>query len=83
MLKLVSVEGEPIPDVSLAEELREFADGLETDDDDSVGVVSLVLNSRGEIRVCWFGNDYSHYELMGLFEAAKFRVLADDAIADD
>jgi hypothetical protein len=80
MLKLVSVEGEPIPDISLADEIRDFADTL---DGDSIGIVSLVLNPRGEIRVCWFGDDYSHYELMGLFEAAKFRVLADDAIVDD
>lgn len=78
MLKLVAVEGEPIPDATIADELQEFTDSLEPE---AVGVITVVVTADG-LRIAWFGEDYSSYELMGLFEAAKLRVFADDMIDD-
>jgi hypothetical protein len=82
-LKLVAVEGEVIPDVLLGDELHAFAEDVEQGTHgDAIGVISLVVTDDG-VKICWFGEDYSHYELMGLFEAAKLRVFADDAIPDE
>ena len=83
-LKLVSVEGETIPDATLADELAEFNEAYERGDHGEVnGIVSALLLADGSIKICWFGEDYTPYELMGVFEAAKFRVLADDALPDE
>ena len=79
-LKLVAVEGEVIPDATLADELQDFADNVEAD---AAGVISVVVLADGSLRIAWFGEDYSAYELMGVFESAKLRVFADDAIADE
>jgi hypothetical protein len=79
-LKLVAVAGEVIPDATLTDELQDFTDNIEPD---AVGVISVVVQNDGSLRIAWFGEDYSAYELMGLFEAAKLRVFADDAIADE
>jgi hypothetical protein len=78
-LKLVAVEGEAIPDATIADELQEFTDNLEPD---AVGVISVVVLADNTLRIAWFGENYSSYELMGLFEAAKLRVFADDVIED-
>ena len=78
-LKLVAVEGETLPEATLADELQDFTDNVEVD---ATGVISVVVLAGGDLRIAWFGEDYSPYELMGLFEAAKLRVFADDAIAD-
>lgn len=74
-LKLVSVEGQMIPDISLADELTNFVDNL---DEQAVGAITALVLADGSIKIVWFGEDYSPYELMGLFEAAKLRVFADD-----
>jgi hypothetical protein len=78
-LKLVAVEGETVPDATLSDELQDFADTIEPD---AVGVISVVVQADASLRIVWHGQDYSSYELMGVFEAAKFRVIADD-LADD
>jgi hypothetical protein len=78
-LKLVAVEGEPVPAATLADELQDFTDTIEAD---AVGVVSIIMQADGSLRIVWHGQDYSSFELMGVFEAAKFRVIADD-LTDD
>jgi hypothetical protein len=78
-LKLVAVEGETIPDATLADELQAFTDEIEPD---ASGVISVVVLADGSLRIAWFGEDYSSAELVGFFELAKFRVIADD-IADE
>lgn len=84
MLKLVSTEGQAIIEPPLADEIHAFADALEAGDHgDAVGVISAVVQADGAIKICWFGEDYTPYELMGLFEAAKLRVFANDVIEDD
>jgi hypothetical protein len=77
-LRLVAVEGDPIPASTLAEELEAFADSIEPD---ATGVISVVVLGDSSLRVAWHGEDYSPYELMGLFEAAKLRVFADSSTA--
>lgn len=74
-LKLVSVEGDPVPAATLADELQEFTDAIEPD---AEGVISVVVLSDGNLRIAWHGNEYSTYELMGLLDAAKLTVFADD-----
>jgi hypothetical protein len=76
MVKLVAVNGEPVPEATLADEIEDFADNLE---EDAIAVVSAVVLSDGTMRIAWFGDDYNSYELIGLFEAAKLRVIADGA----
>ena len=78
-LKLVAVEGEAIQDATLTDELDAFADSIEPD---AVGVISVVVLGDGSLRIAWHGEDYSSYELIGFFEAAKFRVIADDMAED-
>jgi hypothetical protein len=78
-LKLVAVEGKAVPEATLYDEIKDFADAIPPD---AMGVISVVVNADGTLRILWFGEDYSAYELMGLFEAAKLRVFADDAIED-
>ena len=78
-LKLVSIEGETVPDPALADELQELADNIETD---AHGVISVVVLADGNLRITWAGNDFSSAELIGYFEMAKFQVIADD-MADD
>lgn len=77
-LKLVAIEGEKIPDATLADELQQFTDTIEPE---AIGVIAVVVSADG-LRIQWMGDDYSSYELMGLFEAAKLRVFADDVIED-
>ena len=78
-LKLVAVEGEAIPDATLADELQDFTDNIEPD---ACGVISVVVLNDGNLRIAWHGEDYSSYELMGLFEAAKLRAFAAETMDD-
>jgi hypothetical protein len=79
-LRLVSVEGEPVQSATLADELQAFTDNVEGN---ALGVISVVVLNDGNLRIAWCGEDYSNYELIGFFEAAKFRVIADDALGGD
>jgi hypothetical protein len=44
--------------------------------------VVVVQRTDGSLVILGWGENSSAYELMGLFEAAKLRVFADDAIED-
>ncbi len=82
-LKLVAVGGEPVPESTLVDEVKEFAQGIETGaHGDVAGAVAIVVQSDGCLKICWFGEDYSPYELMGLLEAAKLTVFSDDVAED-
>ena len=62
--------------------LRRMADQVEAGEHgDLVSIISLVVRADG-MTIHSHGEAISHYELMGLFEAAKLRVFADDAIDD-
>ena len=45
-------------------------------------VICLVENEEG-IRILGWGNNTTAYELMGMFEAAKLKVFAEDFCGDD
>ena len=68
--------------IELAATLREEVTMLaaEVSDDTSL-VVALMVHPDG-ISIRALGEDVSCYELMGLLEAAKLRVFADDVIED-
>ena len=78
-LKLVSDQGETVPDATLADELQELSDTIEPD---AQGVISVVVLNDGDLRITWAGNDFTSAELIGYFEMAKFRVVADDVLDD-
>jgi hypothetical protein len=85
-LKLVSDNVSELPVGNLMDiggMARRFADDLEAGHyGDVLRTVTIVECDGGIILLGW-GENTSSYELMGLFEAAKLRVFADDAIADE
>lgn len=82
-LKLVSDNPNPAEESTseptLDEELHAFADAVE---EDAEGVIALVIKNCRVFRVAWMGDDFMPCELMGLLEAAKLRVFADDEVED-
>lgn len=84
-LKLVSDNTVELPVVSVSDvpaNLRLLADTIERGDIGGLRscIFVMVLDTGLSIHVK--GENCSSYELMGLFEAAKLRVFADDAIED-
>ena len=62
---------------------RRFADQLDANEyGDVLRTVKIVETGAGLTILGW-GENTTAYELMGMFEAAKLRVFADDAFADD
>lgn len=62
---------------------RRFADEVDAGRHGQVSRVILMVEDEDGIRVLgWGARDATPYELMGLFEAAKLRVFADDFIDD-
>src|SRR5690348_5464605 len=62
--------------------LRLLADDVEAGvHGELTSLVTIAVQADG-IALAWYGENCSHYELMGLFEAAKLRVFADDVIED-
>ena len=49
---------------------------------DVSAVVTIVVTADGMVVLPW-GEAVNGYELMGIFEAAKLRVFADDMVDDD
>jgi hypothetical protein len=47
-----------------------------------VSLITIMVRPDG-LAISWWGENCTPYELMGLFEAAKLRVFADDAIGDE
>ena len=63
--------------------LRKLADDLDASaHGDVISVVSIVVRPDG-LSIFGFGDNCSAYEMMGMFEAAKLRVFADDMLEDD
>jgi hypothetical protein len=62
---------------------RRFADDLDATEYGEVErTVVIVQRTDGSLSILGWGENSSAYELMGLFEAAKLRVFADDVIED-
>lgn len=64
--------------------LRKLADNIEAGEHgDVVQVISLVLYEPSGMTVCAMAPYADAHQLSGICEAAKFRILADDMIADE
>ena len=62
---------------------RRFADDMDAKQyGDVFRTVVVVQREDGALHILGWGENTSSYELMGLFESAKLRVFADDAIED-
>ena len=74
----------PVANVGdLPQMLRLLADDLAASaHGDVISVVSIVVRPDG-LSIFGFGDNCSAYEMMGMFEAAKLRVFADDMVEDD
>lgn len=74
----------PIRNLSdIANMARGFADDLEAGEHgDALRAILLVQGDDGSLLTFGWGENTSPYELMGLFEAAKLRVFADDLVDD-
>lgn len=63
--------------------LRRLADEIEAGIHGELFRAVLILQAEESLALAKLGEATTPYELMGLFEAAKLRVFADDAIPDD
>jgi hypothetical protein len=85
-LKLVSDNTVELPVGNLMDiggMARRFADDIDAGEyGEVVRTIALIETPTGLVILGW-GENTSAYELMGLFEAAKLRVFADDAIDDE
>jgi hypothetical protein len=85
-LKLVAdntVSELPIVNVGdVSANLRLLADTIERGDVTDLRSCIHILVTDGGLQIHVSGENCSSYELMGLFEAAKLRVFAEDAIED-
>ena len=61
---------------------RKFADDIDAGEYGEVDRVICIAENETGISIFGWGIGTSAYELMGLFEAAKLRVFADDMIDD-
>lgn len=62
---------------------RRFADQLDAAEfGDVIRSVVIAQRDDGSLTIFGWGENSSAYELMGIFEAAKLRVFADDLIED-
>jgi hypothetical protein len=83
-LKLVhdsNVETIPVGNVrDVPEMLRALADDIDGGaHGDVLSLISVIVRPDG-LALAWYGENVTAYELMGLFEAAKLRVFADDCV---
>ena len=84
-LRLVDDNVTPLPVRNLndiASMARGFADDLDSQAYGEVTRVICIAEHEAGLAILGWGENTSPYELMGLFEAAKLRVFADDAIDD-
>jgi hypothetical protein len=83
-LRLVSDNPDPTgPDYSdIPAMLRQYAAEIETGQYGELISVVLLLERDKDLLTIGCGEDRSPYELMGLFEAAKLRVFADDLVEE-
>jgi hypothetical protein len=85
-LKLVSDNVSELPVGNLMDiggMARRFADDLDAGEyGDVLRTIVVAQRDDGALVILGWGENTSAYELMGLFEAAKLRVFADDVIED-
>jgi hypothetical protein len=85
-LKLVSDNTVELPVGNLMDiggMARRFAEDMDAGEyGDVFRTVVIVQREDGALHILGWGENTCAYELMGLFEAAKLRVFADDAIED-
>ena len=62
---------------------RRFADNIEKGEWGDVTRVIAIVEYEGTMAILPWGENTSPYELMGMFEAAKLRVFADDLVDDE
>lgn len=83
-LKLVSDNTVELPVANvgdIAAELRALGDAIESGEHEATSAIIVTVRNGG-LTIFVRGENCSPYELMGLFEAAKLRVFADDAIEE-
>jgi hypothetical protein len=61
---------------------RRYADQIESNEQGVLSRCVVIAQTDEGIAISVWGENTSAYELMGLFEAAKLRVFADDATED-
>ena len=86
-LRIVSdntnVEHLPIRNLSdIAGMARGFADDVDAGQWGQVDRVICLLENENGISILGWGDNTTAYELMGMFEAAKLRVFAEDITGD-
>jgi hypothetical protein len=84
-LKLVADNTVELPIVNVADvaaNLRLLADTIERGDLTDIRSCVFVLVTEDGLSIHVKGENCSPYELMGIFESAKLRVFAEDAIED-
>ena len=84
-LKLVADNTVELPVTNIADipaNLRLLADSIERGEQGGLVSCIFVLVHDSGLSIHVKGESCSSYELMGLFESAKLRVFADDAIED-
>jgi hypothetical protein len=67
----------------IADCARRYADQLEASEQGDPFRCIVIAQTDEGLAISVWGENTTAYELMGLFEAAKLRVFADDAIADE
>ena len=61
---------------------RRFADQIDAGEHGAVDRVICIAENESGINIFGWGENTTAYELMGLFEAAKLRVFAEDFVDD-
>jgi hypothetical protein len=62
---------------------RRFAEQVDAGQYGGIARAICLIECEGGMPILVWGDETSHYELMGILEAAKLRVFADDLIDDD
>lgn len=78
-LRLVSDNEEP-DNANVPAMLRQYAKEIEAGEFGDIGMAVLLLESGDVLHL---GDELTSYEIIGLFEAAKFNALADLASEDE
>jgi hypothetical protein len=83
-LRLVSnVETIPVGNLSdISGMARRFADQVDANEYGDVFRTITIVETDAGLTILGWGENTTAYELMGLFEAAKLRVFADDCVED-
>ena len=69
--------------MDIASMARRFADAVEAGEYAKPTRAIIIVERPDGLSILSWGEGTSAYELMGLFEAAKLRVFADDVLGDE